>query len=85
MTATVAIPTATDRPSKRPVCSSVSTARTDAVRALALVAGEVAELAEHDIDTDGVHEADHHGVGHEPQDRAESQHTGDDHQDPGKE
>ena len=45
----------------------------DPVGALRLVAREVVELAEHDVDADGGDEPGHHRVRHEPQERAQPQ------------
>ena len=56
----------------------------DAVGAFGLIAGEVVELAEHDVDADRGDEARHHRVRHEPQEGAESQETSDDHHQAGE-
>ena len=56
----------------------------DAVRPLGVVAGEVGQLAQDDVHADRVDEPDHHGVGHEPQDRPELQEPGRQHDDAGE-
>ncbi len=53
----------------------------DSVGATGLVSAEVVELAEHDVDADRRDETGHHRVGHEAQERAESEQARDDHHD----
>ncbi len=51
----------------------------DAIPAVGLVAGEVVELAQHDVDADGRDEAGHHRGRHETQEGAELEQPRDDH------
>ncbi len=48
------------------------------------VAGEVSQLAEEDVDPDGVDEAHHDRVGYETQHRSEPEQTGRGHDHPGQ-
>ncbi len=52
--------------------------------AAGLVAGEVVQLAEHDVDADRRDEPGHHRVGHEAEERSEPEQAGGDHDEAGQ-
>ena len=79
MSTIVATPTVTVRRIDLPRIDEEIERAGQPIRALGVVAGEIVELAEHDVDADPADEAHHHRIGDEPQDRTELEDAGHDH------
>ena len=81
MSAIVMAPTVMVGTSTFQKCSEQVERPGDPPAALGVVAREVVQLAEHDVDTDRGDEAGHDRVRDETQERAETQESSDDHHD----
>ena len=82
--ATVTSPTVSVGTSTFQKLSRRSRARAEPTPSLRVVAGEVVQLAEHDVDADGRDESGHHRVRHESQERPEPEQPREDHHESGQ-